>query len=898
MGATLAEKAGIKSVVETTRRDIAAAATEALRREGAGAVLVVGKGGSGKTHVLDAVVRSLGNDVEVLEISTGRSLRSVMYAALIECLPKLAPEEVQDRIGVLRALWAELHRRSGEAERPVVLVVDDAQDLDDGSAGLIAEAVASSWVRLLAAATTRGGLPRDFLDMWHDGMAERVELAPLSLAESQAAAQEHLGGTLSVTAAGVLHRLSGGNPLHLLSLIDESVAAGTLVRRRGIWLLTGAFASSGNALAEPVRSSMEALDPAERDLLILVALTEPLPRSAARVLADREILDRLTDLGWFIEGPDGIRIRHALEADAVRRMTTATRRLHLYRRALALGGDELRQPANELRLLELALDTGASLPAAELVRGAAAAVRSFRNELGLRAASLVDRAAERSLARGVVARAHLNLGDPPAALAVLSSGPAVPSDVQDVLVGTLVKFTARLALGELEQVEGDVADLEKAADGVDRRTGSGGVPFGPGAREAVLRRARLIRALAAAERGDFAAVGSALDHDGKLPQAIAAPAIERGLWLVLDSAVQWAAGHFEASARAAGLALSDSDLDDEHFPFEERALVRYLVAALFSGDWAGVDGAVAAYPDTHLRSIVVFGPSLYCARAIALVRQGREAEAESILRDVVENLELADPLQLLGLASAVAARAAAAAGNATAARQYLARAEATAGLGSADLRGLAAMHRVGALELLEPGTGLARLEAIAEENRAAGRPGWELVARILGFELGATDTDGRGAELAAAAEGPWARAWGAWARAEAREDAEGYLTAGGLFHDLGMYRRARAAYARAAGCFDADGDRAAARHAGALARTCEGLPGSGDAGEKEEAILSSLRLSPREQDVVDLAVDGLSDRQIADQLHLSVRTVEGHLHRSYAKLGIRSRDELRDAVSE
>jgi DNA-binding CsgD family transcriptional regulator len=124
------------------------------------------------------------------------------------------------------------------------------------------------------------------------------------------------------------------------------------------------------------------------------------------------------------------------------------------------------------------------------------------------------------------------------------------------------------------------------------------------------------------------------------------------------------------------------------------------------------------------------------------------------------------------------------------------------------------------------------------------------------------------------------------------------MEAGELFRELGLFRRARAAYARAAGCFDADGDRASARRAGAAARACEGLPGSGDAGEQEEAILASLRLSRREQDVVDLAVDGLSDRQIADRLHLSVRTVEGHLHRSYAKLGIKSRDELRDAVED
>lgn len=892
--------AGTPSIAESTRRDVAASAADVLRRrEGPGAVLVVGENGSGKTHLLNAVVAELGDDVEVMPVHTGHSLRSVTYAALIERLTKLAPDDVQDRIGVLRALWAELHRIAGEAGKPIVLVVDDAQDLDDGSAGLIAEAVASSWVRLLAAATSRHGLPRDFLDMWHDGIAERIELGSLSLEESRETAEKRLGGSLSMTAANVLHSLSSGNPLHLLALIEESLEAGTLVCHRGIWLLTSGFASRGVALADSVRSNMESLSATEREVLMLVALTEPLPRAAARALVDRDILDRLSDLGWFADtGGDGLRIRHPLEADAVRRMTSATRRLHMYRRALSLGGDEIRHPANELRLLELALDTGATLPAAELARGASAAVRRFRNELGLRAASLIDRPAERSLVRGVVARAHLNLGDPRAALAALSVNPAVPTDVRDLLAGSLVKFTARVAMGQLDKVEEDVAALVKAADAVEGRAVSGTLSFGPGAKESVLRRARLLRALASVERADFAATVAALEHDGRLPQAAAAPAIERSLWLLLDAEAQLAAGHFEAAARNAGLALSDTSGDDEHFPLEEYGLVRYIAGALLTGDWASVDGILNSYPGGHMRPIVVFGPGLYCARAYALLRQGREAEAAAMLRDVVENLELLDPLHLLGVSSSLAAWAYAASGSPDEARQYLARAERMRNVGSAGMREIAAMHRAGASELLEPGWGLTELEALAEQNRAAGRPGWELVARILAFELGAADSTRRGALLAESAEGPWARAWGAWAKAEAASSGDGYMEAGELFQELGLFRRARAAYARAAGCYDADGDRASARHAGAAARACEGLPGSGDAGEQEEAILASLRLSRREQDVVDLAVDGLSDRQIADKLHLSVRTVEGHLHRSYAKLGIKSRDELRDAVED
>ena len=44
--------------------------------------------------------------------------------------------------------------------------------------------------------------------------------------------------------------------------------------------------------------------------------------------------------------------------------------------------------------------------------------------------------------------------------------------------------------------------------------------------------------------------------------------------------------------------------------------------------------------------------------------------------------------------------------------------------------------------------------------------------------------------------------------------------------------------------------------------------------------------------MVELAAAGLSNRAIADQLVLSLRTVENHLHRAFTKLGVSSRAEL------
>ena len=51
-------------------------------------------------------------------------------------------------------------------------------------------------------------------------------------------------------------------------------------------------------------------------------------------------------------------------------------------------------------------------------------------------------------------------------------------------------------------------------------------------------------------------------------------------------------------------------------------------------------------------------------------------------------------------------------------------------------------------------------------------------------------------------------------------------------------------------------------------------------------------LTPSELRVARLALEGRSNRQIAQDLYLSIKTVEGHLARTYGKLGITARSEL------
>ena len=129
------------------------------------------------------------------------------------------------------------------------------------------------------------------------------------------------------------------------------------------------------------------------------------------------------------------------------------------------------------------------------------------------------------------------------------------------------------------------------------------------------------------------------------------------------------------------------------------------------------------------------------------------------------------------------------------------------------------------------------------------------------------------------------------AAAVAGGDAKLLERASSSFEDLGWRLLAAEAAAEAMVRFDADGYRDRARANGAraqgLAATCEGA---------RTAPLLALEgvtgLSLREREIALLASGGLTNRDIAARLHLSVRTVDNHLHRAYTKLGVTGRDEL------
>ncbi|MCE5313390.1 MAG: response regulator transcription factor [Armatimonadota bacterium] len=55
---------------------------------------------------------------------------------------------------------------------------------------------------------------------------------------------------------------------------------------------------------------------------------------------------------------------------------------------------------------------------------------------------------------------------------------------------------------------------------------------------------------------------------------------------------------------------------------------------------------------------------------------------------------------------------------------------------------------------------------------------------------------------------------------------------------------------------------------------------------------SNVRITKREQEVISLIIQGLSSKQIADQLCLSINTIETHRKRIFKKLNVRSSTQL------
>jgi len=63
-------------------------------------------------------------------------------------------------------------------------------------------------------------------------------------------------------------------------------------------------------------------------------------------------------------------------------------------------------------------------------------------------------------------------------------------------------------------------------------------------------------------------------------------------------------------------------------------------------------------------------------------------------------------------------------------------------------------------------------------------------------------------------------------------------------------------------------------------------------GRKPSEVLGAVRMTERERTVFDLIADGLSNKEIAQRLHLATNTIKGHVHNILEKLALHTRLQI------
>jgi DNA-binding CsgD family transcriptional regulator len=151
------------------------------------------------------------------------------------------------------------------------------------------------------------------------------------------------------------------------------------------------------------------------------------------------------------------------------------------------------------------------------------------------------------------------------------------------------------------------------------------------------------------------------------------------------------------------------------------------------------------------------------------------------------------------------------------------------------------------------------------------------------------------AELAETLNAPMAQAIAEHARGLADHDGDVLDAAADRFSDLGAMALAADAAAQAAREHARTGQRGKETKSSTRAHWL--------ASEHEirtpavHSVARPLPITDREREIANLVAAGLSNRQIAERLSVSVRTVEGHLYRIFAKLGVERREQLIHLVS-
>ena len=142
-----------------------------------------------------------------------------------------------DNLELVRSAIASL--TSSSAGKTIVLGVDDVALLDDLSTFVVHQIIQRRAAKVVLTIREGDSIPAGVRELWDGGHLDRLDLQPLSEAETTALIAAMLGGPVDPQAAERLWTLTRGNPLYLRNIVEQEVVDERLAMQDGLWRWLG-----------------------------------------------------------------------------------------------------------------------------------------------------------------------------------------------------------------------------------------------------------------------------------------------------------------------------------------------------------------------------------------------------------------------------------------------------------------------------------------------------------------------------------------------------------------------------------------------------------------------------------------------------------------------------------
>ncbi|WP_104091207.1 LuxR C-terminal-related transcriptional regulator [Arthrobacter sp. GMC3] len=846
-------------------------------------VLVVGLPGTGKTWMLGQVLTALGEEAVAIRLSPSKVLSAVPFGAVNA---RVGPTLIRssDYYEVLNGLLEEI-RGGFERAGHVVLMVDNGEFLDESSAAVIMQAIMSTHAKLLL--VDRPGHHHTHLrELWRDGHLSRFEMEALKPADVRSFLEDVLGGTVSSAAADYLWSRSAGNPLALKGLVSGAMEERSLHQIDGVWMLEHPGDKLGSEARELLQMEIDRLNPPARRVLEILALAGPLPLDVVLDLADPEAVDEITQRDMVSRVP-GERVTlwlsRPVTAASIRRMVPFGRRRRLLEEVTAIFAvNDDSTPEMLINFTRWAVDCGVPVPDAQVLAAATWANQLFRANDALYLCSLpvADHCLAALRAQRSIAQLNQNHVEHAQSLAVKSLAEAVTPDVGASAIQAL-----HLAFAS------DPSHSSHVSEGLRRYEEKfGAVRLTVDSTHADVE-VLTVQAMSELASGDST---SALELVlALLEHPLTANRIDKTLLKSLLCEIHTAMGRLGSAAALADDIMAELD-GPQPFPRLDIALLAHARAALAyigAGNWAAAGRVLQPQVFPHPELSLIGGGLRELAAATMHIRRGHIDEALAVIVPAVGLLAVHDPWLMLPSAWGAMAYCLAVRGDSAGAQKPLDQLSAAAFRGTSSHQVGGAAYAAAARILTGHGDGgFMELEGLLHTCQERGHAGTELTVLTLLIQAGAHTHVPRLAEVAELLDAEDKIVFQDWAAALASQDPATMAQAGHVAKEFGFDRISRELAVAARG-----GSQDEIINPWSL--DAAHFPGDKPAHSPVPPLPSASangkpKMTRREYEIAALVSQGKSNSAVAEHLNVSLRTVEGHLYRTFIKMGLQSREQL------